>query len=85
MSQTEEGQQTLFELQQHMSDAKGVFLDQRVARNILERMDETLGKVKTKKHYICGEILRVGILFVGGREIYRARVLTAPNVILQVH
>ncbi len=52
VSQTEEGQQTLFELQQHMSDAKGVFLDQRVARNILERMDETLGKVKKLKDVI---------------------------------
>ena len=37
-------------LQQHMWDAKAVFLDQRITRNIIETMDETLGKVGQSVH-----------------------------------
>ena len=47
LNRTEEGQQTLFELQQQLSDAKSVFLDQRITRNILEFVDKELVKVRT--------------------------------------
>jgi hypothetical protein len=48
LSQTEEGQQTLFELEQHLSEAKNLFLDQRVASNVLEVMDRTLADIRDK-------------------------------------
>ena len=43
--QTEEGQQTHFELQQHLSETKNIFLDQRVSKNIMQMMDDTLIRV----------------------------------------
>jgi len=45
LCQTEEGQQTVFELQQHMSSAKEMFTDQRLARAVVEAIDEAVSKV----------------------------------------
>lgn len=43
--QTQEGQQTVYELQQHMNEVKNVFMDPKLTKNILHVTDKTLQEV----------------------------------------
>ncbi|TRY67893.1 hypothetical protein TCAL_12088 [Tigriopus californicus] len=46
LSKTEEGQQTVFELNQHLSEAKNVFLDHQITKNVLDFMTKELQKIQ---------------------------------------
>ena len=54
VEQTAEGQQTVFELQQLMADAKELFAEQNICRNIVEVMEKELGKIQVKREKYFG-------------------------------
>ncbi len=62
LAQTAEGQQTLYELQQHMSEAKNIFLEVKVAKNIMQVMDDMLEKVGSFKCFFMALFLLLSIV-----------------------
>ena len=45
VKRTVEGQQTIMDLQQHLSDIKDIFLDKRLTKVIIEYVENTLTEV----------------------------------------